>query len=61
MAYGANVLDWDIIVSYFELWSRYYVQFWINTLGKDINSLIPPPAIDYLVLQLFCKHEFGIK
>ena len=37
----ANVPDWDIIVSEFELQSSYYVHFWINTLGKDMNPLIP--------------------
>ena len=33
----ANVLDCDILVSEFELPSRYYVHFQINTLGKDMN------------------------
>ena len=30
----ANVLDCNIIVSEFDLWSFYYIHFWINTLGK---------------------------
>ena len=30
----ANVLECDIIVSDFEIQSRYYVHFWNNTLGK---------------------------
>ena len=31
-----------IVVSEFELQSRYYVVFWINTLGKGVNPLIRP-------------------
>ena len=38
----ANMLDCNIIVSKSELLSFYHVPFWINTLGKDINSLNPP-------------------
>ena len=34
----ANVLDCLIVVSEFELHSRYYVNFWINTFGKGMNS-----------------------
>ena len=30
-----------IVVSEFELQSRYYVHFWLNTLRKDINFFIP--------------------
>ena len=41
----ANVLDCDIIVSEFEIQSRYYVHFQINTLRKGMNLLIPR-AID---------------
>ena len=36
----ANVLDYDIVVSKFELKSHYYANFRINTLGKCTNSLI---------------------
>ena len=36
---GANVLDYDMIVSKFELQLEYYVPF--RTLGKSMNSLIP--------------------
>ena len=32
----------DIVVIKFELQSRYYVHFRINTLGKVMNPLIPP-------------------
>ena len=36
------MLDSDIVVSEFELQSRYYIHFWTNTPGKDMNSSIPP-------------------
>ena len=38
---GANVLDWDIVLSEFEIQQRHYVHFRTNTLGKGMNSLIP--------------------
>ena len=37
----ANVLDCDIVVSEFEIQSRYLVPFRTNT-GEGMNSLIPP-------------------
>ena len=37
-----NVLECDIVVSEFKLLSHYYVQFWINTLGKSIEASIIP-------------------
>ena len=37
----ANMLDCDIVVSEFELQSRYYVHLRTNTLGKGINLLLP--------------------
>ena len=36
-----NVLDFDIVVSEFEIPLRYYVHFWTNTLEKGMNPLIP--------------------
>ena len=30
----ANMLDWNIVVSKFELQSQYYVHFQINILGE---------------------------
>ena len=35
-----NILNCDIVVSEFELHSRYYVHFRTNTLGKGMNPLI---------------------
>ena len=51
------MLEWDIIMSEFELQSRNYVQ----PLGKVWTSLFPP-AIGYIVpLMSFYKDAFGIK
>ena len=35
-------LDYEIVVSEFELQSRYYVHFRINILGKGKNPLFFP-------------------
>ena len=40
-----KAVDCVIVVSEFELQSRYYVHFQTNTLGKSMNTLILP-AID---------------
>ena len=37
-----NMLDWDIVVSKFELQFNYYVHFWTNTLEKGMNAVIHP-------------------
>ena len=37
----ANTVDYDIIVSEFQLLSRYYVHFRTNTLEKVLNPLMP--------------------
>ena len=34
-----KAMDWGIVVSEFELYSRYYVHFRTNTFGKDLNPL----------------------
>ena len=39
---GGVLMDCGIVVSEFVLQSRYYVQFWANTLGKGMNPLILP-------------------
>ena len=36
------LLDYSLEVSEFELQSYYYVTFWTNTIGKDIETLYPP-------------------
>ena len=38
----AKAMDCEIVVSEFELQSRYYVYFRTNTLGKGMNPLILP-------------------
>ena len=38
----AEVLNCGLEINEFELLSRYYVHFQTNTLGKDMNLLIPP-------------------
>ena len=37
-----KAMDCGIVVNEFILQSRYYVHFWTNTLGKDMNPLIFP-------------------
>ena len=54
-------MDLDIVISDFELKSRYYVYFRTNTIGIDMNSLIPPDMGQ--IAPLLCLHKggFGIK
>ena len=40
----ANMLDYDIVVSEFELQSHCYIHFQTNTLGKGMNTLILAPS-----------------
>ena len=40
-----NMLDCDIAESEFDLHSRYYVHFRINTLGKGMTLFTPPPQL----------------
>ena len=47
-----KAMDCGIVVTEFELQSRYYVHFWTNTLGKGMNPLILS-AMDYIVPLLF--------
>ena len=37
-----KVMECEIVVSEFELQSRYYVHFQANTLGKCMNPPYPP-------------------
>ena len=41
-----KALNCGIVVREFVLQSRYYVHFRANTLGKGMNPLILPPAMD---------------
>ena len=56
----ANVLDCDIVVSEFELQSRYYVHFQTNTLSKGIKLLIIPVVCEIVLLIFFCDDCFSI-
>ena len=56
-----KTMDCGIVVSEFELQSRYCVHFRTNTFGKGMNPLILP-AIDQIVpLKIFSKDGFDIK
>ena len=56
-----KVLNGNIVVSEFELKSRYYVHFRTNTLGKGMNTLILQ-TMGLIVLPLFFfKDGFGFK
>ena len=55
-----NVLDSDIVVSEFELRSRYYVHFLSNTRGKSMHILICSVMGEYHYCY-FYKDGFGIK
>ena len=39
----ANVLDYNIVVSEFELHSGYYIPFRVNTLGEGYEPSYPTP------------------
>ena len=54
-----NMLNCEIIVSEFELQLDYYFQ--TNTLGKDMNHLIPTVKGLIASLQFFYNGSFGIK
>ena len=41
-----KAMNCGIVVCEFVLQSRYYVHFRANTLGKGMNPLILPPAMD---------------
>ena len=49
-----KAIDCEIVVSEFELQSRYYVHFSTNTIGKVMNPLILP-------LLFTLENSFGIK
>ena len=55
-----NVLDFEMVVSEFELQLRYNVHFWTNAPEKGMNPLILQQS-QIVVLLLFWKDGFGIK
>ena len=54
----ANLLDYDIIVSKFELQSSQYIHFRTNTLGSILNPLIPSDMD--LIVSLLCFYMDGL-
>ena len=56
-----KAMDCGIVISEFELQSRYYVHFRKNTLGKGMNTLILPAKVWIIPLLFFKKNSFGIE
>ena len=56
----AKVWDCGLEVSEFDLQFRYYVHFWTDAIGKDID-LPYLPAMGLIVSLLFYKDRFFIK
>ena len=53
-----KVVDHKIIVSEFELQSRYYFHFQTYTFGKGINHIILQTMGDIIPLLVFFKDHF---
>ena len=56
-----QALNYKIVVSEFELQSRYYIHFRLYTLGKGMNSFILLAMGSIVTLPFFSKDGFGIK
>ena len=56
-----KVMDWGIVVSEFEVKSRYYVHFWTNTFGKGMKHLILPAMGLNSTTTVFLGEWLGIK
>ena len=57
----ANGLNSDIVVSKFELQSRYYVHFQTKILEKGMNPILPQSICFIAPLHFFYKDGFAIK
>ena len=62
-----EAIGYGIVVSEFELLSRYYVHFWTNTLGNAMNPFIlpaigqiDPPLLSYLDYRIVVN-EFELQ
>ena len=55
------MLDYNIVVSEFELQLCYYIHFWTNTLGKGMNPFIPSAMVQIVQLLFFYKDGFDIR
>ena len=47
-----KAMDYGIVISEFEIQSRYCVHFRTNTLGKDLNTLILPYELNSITAVL---------
>ena len=56
-----KVMDCGIVISEFELQSRYNINFRTNTHGKGMKPLNLPAIGQIVVLVFFSKDGFGIK
>ena len=57
----ANLLICDIVVSEFDLQSRYCAYFWTNAILKGMNRFILTAMSQVVPLLFFYKDGFGIK
>ena len=55
------MLDCSLKACGFDLQLHYRTQFWTNTLGKNMNPLIPPAVALITSLLFFYKDCFGIE
>ena len=56
-----KAMDCGNVVREFELLSRYYVHFRVNTHGKGMNLRILPAMGETVPLLFFYENGFGIK
>ena len=56
-----KVLNCSLVVSEFELQSRYYVYFRTNALGKRTNPFILPAMESIVSLLFLYKDDLDIK
>ena len=56
-----TMLGCDIVLSKFELQSRYYIHFQTHTFWKGINFPTLTAMSEVVLLLLFYMDEFGIK
>ena len=56
-----NKLDSKIVVNEFDLHSRYYVHFGINTLWEGMNCFIPSTKNKIVLRLFFYRDVFGTR
>ena len=55
-----KALEYGIVVSEFELQSRYYVHFRTNTLAKGMNPAYPPDSVLNSTTTVFLEGWIGL-